>query len=190
MAYRPSYRRSQSEESVEPNLTPIMNLMVVLIPLLLTSAQFIKLGIIELNLPPSVGGNNLVPLPKEKELKLDLSISITENGFTLSSAMAILRGEQGDAVSIPIKENGAYDYVKLNKQLMELKTRVENKFKDTNKVIIMAEPDIDYQILVSTMDAARTPFNPDTVTVESTNRIWKQTDILFPEVSISAGIVL
>lgn len=190
MAYRPSYRRSHGDESVEPNLTPIMNLMVVLIPLLLTSAQFIKLGIIELNLPPSVSAGGIVPMPKEQELKLDLSISITQKGFTLSSAMAVLRNDEGEAVSIPLNEDKEYDFDKLNEKLMELKTRVEDKFTDTEKVIIMAEPDIDYQILVSTMDAARSPFKEHTVTLEEGEKKWTPGDLLFPEVSISAGIVL
>lgn len=190
MAYRPSYRRSRSEDSVEPNLTPIMNLMVVLIPLLLTSAQFIKLGIIELNLPPSARDGGITPMPKEKELKLDLSVSITQNGFTISSAMAVLRNETGEAVSVARKEDGSYDFEKLNHKLMEIKARVENKFTDTSKIIIMAEPDIDYQTLVSAMDAARSPFQKDTVYVEDTERIMTPQDDLFPEVSISAGIVL
>jgi len=192
MAFRPSLRSSHSEESVEPNLTPIMNLMVVLIPLLLTSAQFIKLGILELNLPPSVGpGSALVDMPKEDERKLDLGITITEQGFILSSSMAILKGEDNQGVSIPKKEDGEYDYEKLNKKLMLIKTRVEKNFPDTDKVVIMAESDVIYQILVSTMDAARAPFKPDTVRDEATNTLkyWTPNDELFTQVSISAGVI-
>ena len=71
MAYRPSFRRSSSQEDVETNLTPVMNLMVVLIPLLLSSAQFIKIGVIDLNLPPAVGAQGAaVEAPKEIEKKL------------------------------------------------------------------------------------------------------------------------
>ena len=78
MAYRPSYRRSSLDEEVELNLTPVMNLMVVLIPLLLSSAQFIKIGIIDLNLPPAVGAQGeAVKAPKEAEIKLDLAVTIT-----------------------------------------------------------------------------------------------------------------
>lgn len=191
MAFKPSLRSSNLEESAEPNLTPIMNLMVVLIPLLLTSAQFIKLGIIELNLPPSLGpGSALVDMPKENERKLDMGITISENGFILSSSMAILKGEGDAGVSIPIKENGDYDYGKLNKKLMLIKTRVENKFPDSDKVVIMAESEIIYQVLVSTMDAARSPFKADSIRDENSNiKYWTQNDELFPQVSLSAGII-
>ena len=183
MAFKPSLRRSHSQDSAEPNLTPIMNLMVVLIPLLLTSAQFIKLGIIELNLPPSVGpGSALVDLPKEKERKLDMGITISEKGFILSSSMAILKGEDESGVSIPLTPNGEYDYEKLNNKLMLIKTRVEDKFPDADKVVIMAESEIVYQVLVSTMDAARAPFKADTVRDEKSSnvKIWTQNDALFP----------
>lgn len=189
MAFRPSKRRNRPNEELEPDLTPIMNLMVVLIPLLLTSVQFIKLGMIELNLPPSIAGiGEPVMMDKEPALpQLDLSISITHNGFIISSAMAILRNEAG--VSVPKKSDNNYDYETLNQQLMIIKTGVENRFADSKKVIIMAEPEIDYQTLVSTMDAARNPFLVDTVRFEDIERIWYPNEELFSEVSISAGVV-
>lgn len=189
MAFKPSNRRNRPNQEVEPDLTPIMNLMVVLIPLLLTSVQFIKLGIIELNLPPSKASmNESLVMDKEPALpRLDLSISITHNGFTISSAMAILRNEAG--VSVPKKQDNTYDYEMLNQQLLLIKTGVENRFADTKKVIIMAEPDIDYQTLVSTMDAARNPFVTDTVRFEEIERVWYPNEELFSEVSISAGVV-
>jgi len=190
MAFRPSTRSNRNEETIEANLTPIMNLMVVLIPLLLTSAQFIKLGIIELNLPPSIGGIDPVLMEKEKSSKkLDLTISITDSGFTLSCSMTILRGPDEDAVSVPLKNNGTYDFELLNRQLMIIKTRIEGEYTDSKRVIVMAEPGIDYQTLVSTMDAARAPFRSQVVSHESKERKWHPNDELFPEVSISAGIV-
>ncbi len=189
MAFKPSKRRNRPDQVLEPDLTPIMNLIVVLIPLLLTSVQFIKLGIIELNLPPSVAGiSEPVVMDKEPVLpRLDLSISITSNGFTISSALAVLRNEAG--VSVPKRRDNQYDYEMLNQQLMIIKTGVENRFADSKKVIIMAESEIDYQTLVSTMDAARNPFAMDTVRFEDIQRVWYPNEELFSEVSISAGVV-
>ncbi|MBD3314765.1 MAG: hypothetical protein GF344_03175, partial [Chitinivibrionales bacterium] len=54
--YRVSGRRIQEEVDTEPNIAPMMNLMVILIPLLLSSAEFIKIGAIELKLPESSAG--------------------------------------------------------------------------------------------------------------------------------------
>ncbi|MBN2013031.1 biopolymer transporter ExbD [candidate division KSB1 bacterium] len=182
MAYRPSFRRSVKDEEVEPNLTPIMNLMVVLIPLLLSSAQFIKIGVIDLNLPPAVGAKGgVADAPKEAETKLDLAVTITDQGFFISSSFAVLQGEkQGDentGPSIPKKEDGEYDYDELSRQLLELKRKAINRFPDTEKIVIQAEPEIQYQILVGTMDAARN--------ISVDDKMFT----LFPDVSLSAGII-
>ncbi len=178
MAYQPSRRRKRESEMAHANITPMMNLMVVLIPLLLTSAEFVKLGIIELNLPPAaVGpeGRLLAELPQEEIKKLDLTVTITDRGFFISCSMAVLAGEDIGEPSIPLI-NSVYDFQQLSLKLLEIKQKAENVFPDVNQIILMAEPNIDYQTVVSTMDAARSVrTNGDLVE-------------LFPEVSLSAGI--
>ncbi|NIR51373.1 hypothetical protein GWO43_22580 [candidate division KSB1 bacterium] len=176
MAYRPSYRRSRvTIDNLEPNMTPIMNLMVVLIPLLLSSAQLIKISVIELNLPPAKGASSLnTERPKERELKLDLAVTITDKGFYLSSSAAIMKSEQGP--SLP-KRDGEYDYETLSRRLYEIKQKAIDRFKDSESIIIQAEPQIDYQTLVSTMDATRS------ITLEG------QRVSLFPKVSVSALVL-
>jgi len=177
MAYRPSARRSRKPESTEPNLTPVMNLMVVLIPLLLTSAEFIKLGVIDLNLPPAVGGKTTkVAQPKEKPLKLDLAVTITDEGFYISSSLAIARGKKGEGPTIP-KVDGEYNYKKLTTLLYEIKKKAAGRFPDVDKIVILAEPQIDYQTIVSTMDASRSI------------KVGETTIPLFPKVSLSAEVL-
>lgn len=178
MAYRPSFRRTIPTENVEPNLTPVMNLMVVLIPLLLSSAEFIKIAILELNLPPAAGPvQETLQKPQEKTRTLDLTVSVTNEGFYISSALAVLRPESGDGPSIPMRPDGTYDFEALSQKLLEIKQSAEGKFPDSQTIIIQAEPVIDYQTLVSAMDAARA--------IKIDNR--KIT--LFPQVSLSAGII-
>ena len=179
MAYRPSFRRTHEEEPAEPNLTPIMNLMVVLIPLLLTSAEYIKIGIIELNLPPAAGPVSMEnQKPAEKNRTLDLTVSITDAGFYISSSLAVLRPGEGETgPSIPVKSEGEYNFSELSKKLYELKLKADGKFPDLENITIQAEQAVDYQTLVSTMDAARS-YKKDRKTV-----------LLFPEVSLSAGII-
>lgn len=175
MAYRPSLRRTRATtENLEPNLTPIMNLMVVLIPLLLSSAQLIKISVIELNLPPAAGpALTQNEQPKEKVIKLDLSVTITDKGFFVSSAA---EAKKGKGPSIP-KKDGKYDYEMLARKLYEIKQNAVNRFKDTDAVTIQAEPGIGYQTLVSTMDAARS--------IKVDDKLLP----LFPKVSISAAVL-
>jgi len=183
MAYRPSRRASLSFEWIHTNITPMMNLMVVLIPLLLTSAEFVRLGVIELNLPPAAmgpEGEMLNSLPQEETRKLDLSITITDRGFFISSSLAVLGGEREGEPSVPkIKGNGStleYDFQALSQKLYEIKKKAADRFSDSENIILMAEPEIDYQTIVSTMDAARSI------------QVNGKEELLFPNVSLSAGI--
>ena len=178
MAFKPSKRSRRPQDSADPNLTPVMNLMVVLIPLLLTSAQFIKLGMIEINLPPAASGTIVqTEMPKEVEKKLDLTVTITDAGFYLASSMAVALGEEGEGPTIPKKEDGDYNYIELNDMLSKIKKKAVGVFKDTDQIVIVAEPEIEYQTVVSTMDAART-FKDD-------NNFLP----LFPSVALSATVM-
>jgi len=178
MAFRPSYRSSRSPEEVEINMTPVMNLMVVLIPLLLSSAQYIKIGVIDLNLPPAVGTSvSQLGAPKETQKKLDLAVTITEQGFFISSSLAVLKSEDGEGPTIPIKENGEYNFRELSEKLYELKRKALGNFSDVEKIVIQAEPQINYQLLVNTLDAARS--------ISINNKTYT----LFPEVSLAAGVI-
>jgi len=178
MAFKPSKRSSRSIEEIEINLTPVMNLMVVLIPLLLSSATYVKIGVIDLNLPPAVGTTvSQLDAPKETEKKLDLAITITNEGFYISSSMEIIRGTNKIGPSIPLTEDRTYDFKKLSEKLYEIKKQSLNKYSDTENVVIQAAPEVRYQLLIDTMDAAR----------ECTVNGQKYT--LFPDVSLAAGVI-
>jgi biopolymer transport protein ExbD len=179
MAYQPSKRGQHQLVDVSANMTPIMNLMIILIPLLLNSAEFVRLGIIELNLPPAAVGTDgqmLAGLPQEENIHLDLTITITDRGFFISSSLAVLGGQKEGEPSIP-KINGEYDFDTLSLQLYEIKKKARNRFPDDDRIILMAEPEVDYQTIVSTMDAARSVM------------INGGIEELFPEVSLSAGVL-
>ncbi|HNR66870.1 MAG TPA: biopolymer transporter ExbD [bacterium] len=178
MAYQPSKRSSHTPQPVEINMFPMMNLMVVLIPLLLSTATAIQIGIIELNLPQAAGGATAgMQLPKESRQNIDLTVTITSEGIYLSSAQAILHNPVSGGPTIPMNEDGSYNFSRLNEMLVDIKTKIAGGPLDTKRIIMQAEGDIGYQILVSAMDAARS-FKIDDIDHE-----------LFPEVSISAGIL-
>ena len=83
----PSLRRSRPQGTTELNLTPIMNLMVVLIPLLLSVAEFTKLALLEY-MPPAeaaedAGGGgedqDENSADEEKETYLRLLVNLADN---------------------------------------------------------------------------------------------------------------
>jgi biopolymer transport protein ExbD len=158
MAFKPSMRRSGQSLEMELDIKPVMNLMVVLIPLLLAGVEMVKLSIIEIDLPPSKsggGGESSEENPeKEKEKRLGLKIAITRDGFTLATAGAIMSGESGEGPTIPISTDGEFDFDLLKTKLIELKNLIlEKGYVDKDTAIITAGAEIEYQIIINVMDA-------------------------------------
>lgn len=157
MAYKPSMRRSRVTADLELNITPVMNLMVVLIPLLLLGVEMVKLSIVEIDLPPASAGagsgaDEKNP-EKEKEKRLGLKIAITSDGIHLATASAVMSGEQGEGPTIPIQVDGEQNLDLLKDKLVEIKKAIADKgFKDQNTAIITAGKDIKYQVIINILD--------------------------------------
>jgi hypothetical protein len=132
-----------------------MKLMVCLIPILLQGAELVKFTVIEIDLPPTSGGGGTGSETPQQELgkKLGLKVAITKAGFSLATASAIMSSETGTGPTIPVLANGKYDYLTLNKKLVELKKLIATQgYKDKDAIIITASADIDYQTLIDVMD--------------------------------------
>ncbi len=124
--YKPSERRRHREIDTELDLTPIMGLMVVLIPLLLSSAEFVKIGIIEMSLPKSGKGSAAQTSEQdEKPQKLDLGLIVTEKGIWVKSTLGGASSEETEEGEAPIKKTGdKYDLEKLTSELSKIKKQV------------------------------------------------------------------
>ncbi len=157
MAYKPSMRRSSAPAEIELDITPVMNLMVVLIPLLLLGVEMVKLSIVEIDLPPaSAGGGKGADdknPEKEKQKKLGLKILITADGISLATASAIMSGEDGEGPTVPVISSGEQNFDLLKEKLVEVKKAINGKgFKDENIAIISAAKEIEYQIIINVLD--------------------------------------
>ncbi|OPX34012.1 hypothetical protein B1H10_04585 [candidate division KSB1 bacterium 4484_188] len=146
------------------DIRPVMNLMVVLIPLLLAGSVFTKLAIKQLNLPPkSAGGAGTeTEKPAELEKRLGLSIIVSKNGFYIASRSGFLKGEEskrseGGEPTVPLNADGSYNFEGLQAKLREIKQKViETNYSDKNAIMITAEADIKYKFLIKTMDYVTT----------------------------------
>ncbi len=181
MAYEPSKRRKSEELQMDLDIRPVMNLMVVLIPLLIASAEFVKLNMIEINLPPpktSVGNqqtNQDLNKDKEQEKLLKLKLIISDQGITIGNEFGILRDEGDQGPTVKKLPNGDYDLETLKKKLIELKKKIVGQgFADENRVILAAEPQIQYQVIIKIMDTIQTYVDENNVMQP-----------LFPEVNFS-----
>lgn len=172
MAYKPSQRRSIEIEPTEPNLTPIMNLMVVLIPLLLSSAEYVKLGAIELNLPP-VAGPLTQPdvLPFEGMKNFELSVFIMEDELVVRS------DEKGVLDKIYLNGDRRKALKQLQRRLYDIKKQIPVYYKNTNSITLQASAGIKYQVIIDVIDAVRL-YDDQNTPIE-----------LFPDVRLSAGIL-
>ncbi len=158
MAFKPSARRTVQILSTELDLRPIMNMMCILIPLLLSCSQFVKNTFLELNLPPISGGagGGSKTDPKDEKPKLGLKLIITEKGMTIAGNSAVLSGDAGGGPTVPKTSEGKYDYKGLDSKLKEIVKQISGKqFEDERQLNITAEDVIEYQVIVTTMDIIR-----------------------------------
>ncbi|MBN2707532.1 MAG: biopolymer transporter ExbD [Calditrichaceae bacterium] len=164
MAFKPS-QRSQSEDiQMDLDIRPVMNLMVVLIPLLISCAEWVKISVIEINVPPSKGPSSggededaQQDEMKEQEKRLGLKIAVVHEGITIGNAATLLEGEEGEGPTITRKEDGKYDYEKLREKLIEIKKLIAGKgFKDEDRAVLTASADIEYQVIIDIMDNIQT----------------------------------
>ena len=144
---------AQDVEDVNPNLIPIMNLFSALIPFLLMSATFFKLAIIQITVPVSAEGGP-TDIAKEED-KITLNMQITNDGFELSGSSDTLTPDilAKLKASIPRPTNN-YDEA-LYKQLTEAAMSIKGKYSASDTVIVVAEAELPYEVVVYALDAVR-----------------------------------
>jgi len=156
-------RRVRRLESTEIDLTPYMNLLVVLAPFLLITAVFTRLAVLEIYLPPPASAELMSKLPSPEE-QLVLTISITEKGLVVANGNKI--------ISFVQPTSKGHDLQTLSNVLQQIKAR----FPTVDNAIILSKPDIAYDELVQVMDATRVAL------VVSDGR--KTSYSLFPNISL------
>ena len=130
--------RRLRKHSAGLDITAFMNMIVVLVPFLLTTAVFSRLAVLELTLPAgSSGFENLKP-------DLQLEVVIRRDSLEIGDRMGgLLRRVENTS--------SGYDFKTLSALMQQLKARYPDKLAAT----ILAEPDTSYDTLVHTMDAVR-----------------------------------
>lgn len=175
-------KKAVIEDADELNIMPLMNIIMLLIPFLIMSTEFIKIGVINVSAPKL--NNSAAPqkTPDKKPKKLlNLTISVTRKGFRLLtrgnqipegcdiSPQALQSKDKGKPTIS--KRDGKYNLIELKKCL----TKIKKEFPDEKRVIIMAEPEIKFSVIIKVMDSSR-------------EKSGGKSD-LFPEVVLSAGVI-
>jgi len=179
-------KKRKVEPMQEINMKPAMNLILILIPLLLTSMEAVKIAVINVATPqigPSSEASPPDQRPEDRPLKL--TIALTNRGITvfardqvvenandpLGPTIPKIEGQEQDADG-NMQNAMVYDLSKLTEMLSD--------FKEANpaeeNIIITAEPNIKFKYIVEIMDSSRDMKEGD------------RTKRLFPNVVLSAGV--
>lgn len=85
----------------ELNLVPIMGLIVILIPMLLLMVVFTQIGVININAPKLSVGPASDDQEEPEKKPLNLTIGISEKGYTIAATGGILPGQDPAAAAAP-----------------------------------------------------------------------------------------
>ncbi len=136
---RRARRQGQRDDSL--NITPFMNLMVALIPFLLTGVVFSRLAVLDLNLPTASSAQAATP-PVQEPFKLIVALH--------HDAISV-RGSGLSVTRLALRDDGTYDLAGLTALLQ----RVKASYPLEKSVILLSEPDVAYESLVEVMDVCR-----------------------------------
>jgi biopolymer transport protein ExbD len=147
------------DESGELNLVPYLDIIMNIIMFLLATVTFqAALANINITLPTAAVARETPAAPKPE---LNLTVSISERGFTIATSGAVLyrgfhltpEGVVQSSTELPTLPlvSGQPDFEGLSRALAEIKDR----YPDEDRVILTASPLIPYELVVKTMDAMR-----------------------------------
>ena len=145
-------------EATDLDLTPIMNMVMVLIPMMLLSVVFTAIHVIDVTMPQRSAGaaqNNGEP-PKR------LQLFISKQGFTIVEGMSTLPPRGNCAAGGPTIcpsdpdaeiETNRHNWVELYNTLLEIKQ--DPDWADHDQIEIIADASINFGVLVKAMDISR-----------------------------------
>ena len=123
------------------DVTAFINLIVVLVPFLLSTAVFTRLSVLDMSLPAQATG----ALEQLSAEKLNLEVVIRGEAIEVGDRIG------GLIQSIPKTQSGHYDIATLG----TLARAIKERFPDKTDVTVLPEPNVPYDVLVQVMDTLR-----------------------------------
>jgi biopolymer transport protein TolR len=151
-------RRIREEEEVgELNIVPYLDVVVNLVMfMLLSMTGLITLGVLNVSAPKISGEAPAATAAADTGPKLLLTVAVGKQGFFIAGAGGVLgkdaaANDPGRPPTVPLKADGKYDFAGLSQQLASIK----EKFPKETQIILSADGEVVYDILIQTMDACR-----------------------------------
>ncbi len=157
MAFGPSEKLHRFGESHPPNLIPVMNLFLILIPMLVTMTVVVNIAVMGLNLPTQArAGEQQAKEEKPKKLENLIVVLTKDKGILLlgyeegiTNENMFLMGKQ-KGIRIPDKNN-RYDLRTLEKYIKEIK----EKYQEQRNINFGCDEPVKYEDLIKAMDLCR-----------------------------------
>jgi len=148
------------EEGGELNVVPFLDIITNILIFVLATVAVTFTASIE-STPPAAGGRGV---RREVESRaLNLTVMIVDDGFALKAAggnVATGCVGPGPGLAVP-KRAGRYDYAELNACAAKLKG-ASPEYADERQFYVSANPGIEYQTVISVIDALRTDLREPT----------------------------
>ncbi len=147
-AQRAKAERDPSESGGELNIVPFLDIVVnLMLFLLATSAVTMAVAQIEVDVPGTCGGRDC----PEIEPGLDLTATITDRGVVLSGHDGFVAPGCEQTSSAAVTTIAGHDY----EALRACAERLHAAYPIERSVIITADPAVEYEHVIATMDAMR-----------------------------------
>jgi biopolymer transport protein ExbD len=160
--------RRLKKAPAELELTAFINLIVVLVPFLLSTAVFSRLAVMDLNLPAQQSAVEQIKGPT-----LQLEVVVRGDGLEVGDRVG---GLIQRIPMVPLSSGGMqHDFAALSSLLIQVKGR----FPEASDSSVLAEPSTSYDELVQVMDHLRSAVRPSPEGGAKTVRA-----VLFPNISI------
>jgi biopolymer transport protein ExbD len=154
-------RRLHKNENAEINLVSMIDMMTILVFFLLVHGGFIRLAVLQLNLPSAQSEARAEPPAFQLEIIVrEAAIEIGDRATGLLSRIE--------------KTEAGYDFAALTERL----SRLKEQFPEKDDATVLVEPEVPYDVAVAVMDRVRVAEQPDPE-LNRVNRIE-----LFPQISI------
>ncbi|GLS27102.1 biopolymer transporter ExbD [Marinibactrum halimedae] len=157
--------RHKRNFEAELDITSFMNLMIILVPVLLMSMVFSHVTVLELTLPDSALSDSSNP----DEPKL-LEVVLRDDYLDVNYPAGI-RVKRIEKIAAPIEDenniapvDGAdsgtttelvHNFELLSLTLQELKRQLKEKGIEKRDILLLSQPNTDYQTIISAMDTVR-----------------------------------
>lgn len=147
------------EEGGELNIVPFLDIIMNVLMFVLATVSVTFTATIETNPPRAGGAGARAPTTPT----LGLSILIVPEGFSIKARGGNVSSgcsDVGAGLAVTKTGAGEYDYTSLNQCVRKLKG-LSPDFKDETSVTISGNPNVPYQVVISTIDAVRRADNGD-----------------------------